>query len=112
AAGMHLAVVARAVREAVFLLDRQRIHVGAQPDRAGRVAEPEAPDDAGASDPAMHLDTEGLQRIRDELGGPPLLEAELRVRVDAVAPGLQLVMELPDRVDRRHSRPLAAPRDA
>ena len=34
AAGMHPAVVLRGVREAVLLLDRQRIHVGAQRDRA------------------------------------------------------------------------------
>ena len=38
AAAVHAPVVARAVRDVVFLLHRQRIHVGAQADRARPLA--------------------------------------------------------------------------
>jgi hypothetical protein len=55
--------------ELVALCDRQRIHVGAQPDRTQPAAAAHHADHAGAADAAMGLDAERLQMARDQLGG-------------------------------------------
>src|SRR5438067_444797 len=75
AAGMHAPGVLRAMREGVAFEDRQTIHVGAQPDRARRVADPETPDDAGLADAAMHLDAKAFEPLGDVMGGALFLEA-------------------------------------
>jgi hypothetical protein len=104
AAGVHAPVVARAMVEAVGLEDGQRIHVGAQPDRAVRVADAQHADHAGLADPAMHLDAELGELRRDQVGRALLLEAELGMGVDVAPPGGQLVVELLDARDHGHGR--------
>jgi hypothetical protein len=90
AARMHASGVAGAMLEGVGLLDRQRVHVGAQADRAGRTAVAQHADHPGAADAAMHLDAEGLEALRDQPGRAALGEAELRMGVDVAAPGGEL----------------------
>src|SRR5262249_55871354 len=102
AAGMHAPGILRAVREGVAFEDRQAIHVGAQPDRARRVADPEPPDEAGLADPAMHLDAEALELVGDKIGGALFLEAQFGMRVDVAPPFRQLVVKAADIVDERH----------
>ena len=98
--------VARAVRERVRLPDRQRVHVGAQPEASSRGPAPQHADHAGFSDAAVHLDAERLEPRRDQLGGAFLLEAELRVRVDVAPPFAHLVVQFfRDEHLRRTSRP-------
>ena len=76
AAGVHLAVLGRAVREVVQLLDRQSVHIGAQPDRRRRIAAPDRPDHPGTGEPAMQLDPVFGELGGDEIGGAPLGEGQ------------------------------------
>ncbi len=98
-AGVHAALVLRAVVEAVGLVDRQRVHVGAQADRLVRAAVAKHADDTRASDAAVHLDAEALETLRDEVGGAVLLEAQFRVRVQVAPPGGEFGMEFGDAGD-------------
>ena len=85
AAGMHLALIATAIREVVGLDDRQRIHVGAQTDRGLAIAGAQHANHAGRADAAMHLDTPLLQLARDEVGGAMLLQPKFRIGMDVLA---------------------------
>src|SRR5260221_4655868 len=102
AAGMHDAVMRRGVRATGLLMDRQRIHVGAERDRALAAAAAQRADDSGSGEPAIDLDTEPGERRGDEIGCPVLLEGHLRMGVDVVPPPRHLGMELGDAVDDRH----------
>ena len=95
AAGMHPPVILRAIGEVGRFLDRQAIHVGAQPDRARRIAGAQPADDAGLADPAEHLAAEFGELLRDEIGGPLLLEAKLGMGVDVVPPFRQFARGIP-----------------
>jgi hypothetical protein len=55
-------------------MDRQRIHIGAQPDRRRRIAAPDCADDPGPSEPAMNLAAELNKLCRDQISRPPLGE--------------------------------------
>jgi hypothetical protein len=85
AAGVHAAVVLRAVREVVLLLQRQRVQVGAQADGALAVAAAQHADDAGAGDAGVHLEAPFAQLVGHDLRGAVLLEAEFRVGMDVAA---------------------------
>jgi len=74
------------VGKAVRLQDRQAVHVGSEPDRARRVADPEPPNDPGLADPAMHLDAEGGELGGDQIRGPLFLEPQLGMGVNIAAP--------------------------
>src|SRR4029450_804120 len=102
AAGMHAPLMLRAVREGVGCEDRQAIHIGAQPYRPWRVADPQPADHPGLADAAMHLDAELFQPLGDEIGGALFLEAELAMRMDVAPPFGQLVVKAADIVDDRH----------
>ena len=67
AAGVHLARHGRFVRQAGFLLERQRIHVGAKPDDlVARLAAADDADDAGPADPGNHfIAAEALELVGD-----------------------------------------------
>mgnify|MGYP003326132312 CR=1 FL=1 len=86
AAGVHLVLVHRGVREVVLLLQVQRVHVGAQADRllAGPAALQRA-DHARGGEAAMDLDAPALQPGGDDLGGAPLLEGGLGMAMDVAA---------------------------
>ena len=64
AAGMHLAGDRRGVGELVGLVHVERVHVGAQADRAPGLARPQRADHAGLGQAAMHLDAERLRASR------------------------------------------------
>ena len=82
AASMHHALVLRAVRRVANLIDRQRIHVGAQQDGlAGQPASHQS-DDARAADACLDLDPELPQTRLDQRGCPLLGVGELRPLVD------------------------------
>ena len=72
AAGVHLAGHRRFVGDVVGFLDRQRVHVGAQPDHpaAGTLAAADHADHAGAADPGHHLvAAEALELVGDRRRG-------------------------------------------
>ena len=85
AAGVHQAGLRAGERQAGLLLDRQRVHVGADGEhRAGAAALDQA-DDPGAADAGLVADAETGEFARDDAGGADLLEAEFRMGVDVAA---------------------------
>ena len=87
-AAVHAAGLARAVRDLVFFLHRQRVHVGAQADgaRAVRVPAADDADQAGAADAAMHfVDAVAVELPRDQLAGEVFFEAQFGVGVQGMA---------------------------
>ena len=66
--------------------DRQCVHIGAQTDRTGLVADPEHADDARTANAAVHLDAEFLELGGDEIRRTLFLETEFRIRVDIPPP--------------------------
>src|SRR5687768_4725141 len=67
------------------LLDRQRIHVGAQAQGALAVARAQYADDAGPPDPLMHLDPGGTKGLRHSRSGAMFGKAQLGVRMEVAA---------------------------
>ncbi len=92
AAGVHGAVARRAVGQVGALLDRQRVHVGAQPDGAVRAAAAQGAHDPGLGQAAVDLDAERLEALGHQRRGAHLLEGDLGVAVEVVTPGHQLVV--------------------
>ena len=88
-AGVHLAGMDGGVGAARPLLERERVHIGAQADRAlaGKAAA-DRRDDAGAADALRHLDAPFAKLAADERGGAVLLHSELGMGMD-VAPDLR-----------------------
>ncbi len=107
-AAVHPPVVARLVREDVFFLHRQSVHVGAKANRApaGGAAARDDGDDAGAPDAGVILDAERRQMLADDLRGPVLLESELRVHVEIATHGREIRVPRRDVPDRVCHRPL------
>ncbi len=68
-----------------LLLDRQRIHVGAQRHDAAGLAALQHAHDAGDPDACLHLVAELLQMRGGERGGTRLLIGKLRVLVNVAA---------------------------
>ena len=89
AAGVHLAGHGRLVGKLVRLLERQGVHVGAQPDhlaaRRRRLAADDA-DHAGAPDAGHHLvAAERLELLGDRGGGAVDLVEQLGMGMDIAA---------------------------
>ena len=108
AAGVHLAGHRRLVRQAGFLLERQRVHVGAQPHHlaaglAPGLAAADDANDAGAAD-AWHdlVAAETLELVGDGRRRAVHVVLQLRVHVHVVAPGGDLAVQRGDAVDDRH----------
>ena len=74
-ARVHVLPRARAVRDRVLLVDRKRVHVGAQHDRFPRSRPAQDADDAGLADPAVDVEAELAQTFPDQRGRAVLLEA-------------------------------------
>ena len=85
ATGVHDALVDGPVGLLVFLGDRQRIHVRAQPNN-GAISVLEHADNAGATIPAMHRYPHLLQPFGNEFGCPVLLIGQFRVLVQIMVP--------------------------
>jgi len=100
AARVHDPVDGARVLEARLLLDRQRVHVGAQHHRRS-VAVAEHADDAGAADPGRHLEPGGLQPARCDAGGAFLLHRQLRVSVEVLVEVLDVLHDLVEAERRR-----------
>ena len=111
AAGVHLAGHRRLVRQAGRLLDRQRIHVGAQPDhlaRSAALAAADDADDAGAADAGHHLvAAETLELFRHRRRRAVHVVLQFRMRMHVAAPGGDLVVQVGDAIDDRHGLVLA-----
>jgi hypothetical protein len=105
AAGVHFDLIGRSVGEIVQFLDRQCIHIGAQPDRRRRIAAPDSADYPGPGEPAMDLAAELGELCRDQVRGAPLREGQFRVGVDIPADRRQLVLIVAHFGNNRH-RPL------
>ena len=103
AAGVHLAGRLRGIREVGLLLDRQRVHIGAQPDHAAGPAATDDADHAGPPQPRRHLvATEGPQPLGDEGRGAVNVVHHLRVGMEVAAPGLDVRLQLGDAGDDGH----------
>ena len=102
AAGMHLPDMLRDMGEAVLLLDRQRIHIGAQANGARRIAAPERADHAGPGQAAMHLAAEFGELGGHDLGGAVFLVGQLRMGMDVAADLGQLGLEVEQARNGRH----------
>ena len=93
AAGVHAARRLAAMGEIIGLVHRQAVHVGAQADRDLAIAPPEHANHAGAADVAMHLDAPFGELRCNDVGGAPLLEADLGMGVNVAADRREFVME-------------------
>ncbi len=85
AASMHLAGHGAGEGLAGHLVDRQRVHVGADREHGARAAAFDQADDTGAGDAGLVLDAEALELAGDDAGGADLLEGELGVGVEVAA---------------------------
>ncbi len=92
ATGMHHARRLRAIGHIVLLLDRQRVHVGADADH--RAAFAQVADDARLADAGLRLDAKLGEGVGHQAGGALLLKAKFRMHVDVTAPGNDLVGQL------------------
>ncbi len=104
AAGMHLARHRRFVRQAGFLLERQRVHVGAQPDDlfAGLAAADDA-DDAGPADAGYDfVAAKALQKVRHRARRAVHVELQLRMGVNIPPPAGDFLVKVGDTIDDRH----------
>lgn len=68
---------------------------------SGRIALQGA-DDAGTGKAAMHLDAELGKPLRDEFGGPMLLERGLGMRMNIVPPRCEIGLEIRDPINDGH----------
>src|SRR5205807_8666681 len=108
----HLAGNGRLVGQAGFFFDRQRVHVGAQPDDpvadlvAGFVtglAPANDPDHAGTPNAGNDfIATEALELVGDRAGRAVHVVAQFRMGVEIPPPFLDLVVQVGDAVDNWH----------
>ena len=102
AAGVHGAVVGRAVGDVVPFEDRQRVHVGAERDGALARRAFENAHHAGLREPAMHRNAEGHEFFRHDGCGAFLLETQFRMGVDVAPPRGHIVVDRGNAVDDGH----------
>ncbi len=110
-AGMHHAGALRGPGQVGAFVDRQRVHVGAQADRAAAAvpaAVPATPalqhaDDACLADAGMRLDAPFGQQVGDDARRPDLVEPQLGVGMKVAAELGQLGREGGDAIDDGHS---------
>ena len=76
-----------------LLLDRERIHVGAQRNHAARLAAFENADHAGVAHAGLHFDAELLQVFGHERRSALLMIRELGILMDVPPPGDHLVLD-------------------
>src|SRR4029079_7561630 len=92
--------------DVVFLLHRQRVHVGAKPDATAAFvrASRDDGDDAGAADARVVLDRPFGEAIAHQTRGAMLFEPELGMRVQVAADGGELIRPATDVLDRISGR--------
>ena len=104
AAGVHLARHRRFVGEIGRLLDRQRIHIRAQPDHlAASFTAADDADDAGSPNAGDDfIAAEGFQLVGDGRRRAMHVVLEFRMGVDVPPPSGDLGMQIGDAIDDRH----------
>jgi hypothetical protein len=105
ATGVHLALDRRLVRQIVGLLNRQRVHVGAQPDGlvGTALAAADDADHPGAAEPGHHLvAAEFPELLGDRAGGPRHVVQELGMGMQIVPPFGDFALLIGDAVDDGH----------
>ncbi len=108
AAGVHQARRLGGIRQVGFLLDRQRVHVGAQPDHldvalAGRPLALDDADHAGLAEPRGDLIAAELpQPIRHECCSAVHFIHQFGIFMDIAAPGLNIGLQIGDAVNDGH----------
>jgi hypothetical protein len=103
AACVHPSGIFGSVWEIVALLDRQRVHVGAQCNCAtARRRSVECSDHAGSGKAALDCDAKGLEQLRNQLRGPVFLEGDLGTGMNTPTPFGHLGMKFGDPIDDRH----------
>ena len=103
-ARVHAAVVHALVRKIVALLDRQRIHVGAQADRTVAAAVLDDADHAGGAHAAMNRDAPFGQLGGYLVGGAVLGETQFRMCVQVAPHGGDCSCGAGDGVDDVHAK--------
>ena len=112
AAGVHLAGGLGGIGQIGRLLDRQRIHVGAQPDHlqfalAGGLLALDDADDAGKAETCRHLvAAEFPQAVRHECCGAVYIVKQFGMFMDIAAPGLDVGLKIGDAIDDGHENSL------
>ena len=109
AACVHLAGHRARIRQAGGLVNRQRVHVGAQAQLAGAVAELELADHARLTEPAMHRVAPLLQAFGNQVAGREFLVGQLGLRVDAAAQRDHFVFEFGDARRNGHGVHVSSP---
>lgn len=90
ATGVHAVGHAAAPGLAVVLLDRQGVHIGAQPEAFNAIAHLQRAHHAGARQSAVHLIAPRIQIIRHQIAGAKLFETQFRVLMNIVPNGREL----------------------
>ncbi len=112
AAGMHMARRLRRIGLAGFLDDRQRVHVGAQPDHRA-LSQPAADDrdNARAADTGDDVVATGrTQLFGNKSGGARKVEADLGLLMQQPAPAGNILLHLARAVEDRHGGSLSVGR--
>ena len=108
AAGVHLAGRLRGIGQIGFLVDRQRVHIGAQTDHldlaiVGRLLALDDADDAGPAEPCRNLVAAELpQAVRHERRGAMHVVQQFGMFMDIPAPGRDIGLQIGDAVDDGH----------
>ena len=108
ATGVHLARGFRSIGDIGGFLDRQRIHVGAQPDHpdvavpAGFMALDDAYHAGSAKTGCDFIAAEFPQPLSHEGGGAVHIVEQFGVGVDIAAPSLNVWLQIGDAIDDRH----------
>ncbi|MNT55809.1 hypothetical protein D3C72_1930750 [compost metagenome] len=85
AAGMHAAGIDARVRQRRALMDRQRVHVGADADAARALATLQRPDHAGPAHATRDREAPRFQQAGNQAGSADLVKSKFGILVD-VAP--------------------------
>ena len=101
-ASVHLAGDGRGVDELVCLVYVECVHVGAQPYCFPRCAGAQHAHHAGLREPAMNLDAEGCELLRNDVGGTHFLECRFGMPVKVVPPFRHVLVERSDAIDDGH----------
>ena len=108
-AGVHLAGIGRLIRQIGGLVNRQRVHVGAQADGslARRAAAADDPDHAGLADAGRHfIAAERPQPVGDERGGARHVIQKFGMLMNVAAPVPRIGDKTLDGGVDRHRRKL------
>ena len=91
--GMHFAAVAGSMIEVILLLDKQRIHIGAQRNAVGAMAPAQNTDNASSGQALMNFDASLLQLPGDQSGGCGFFKSGFGILVELSAPAAHVRMQ-------------------